>query len=301
MAMHKPLTDRANVTYAIVGHGAALHYSPRNDETLCRREIRAYIDDVQACELLDEQGMKMCKLCVRAAEKRATAAEAAITPEAERDTVKTAGAPQTIEAAVEVMRSARYVGTRTDAARTAGELYRALDDDARAAMPCTLANVLDVIGYTDNEAALVVLSKRAVELWDEQPAAPTETAEAQQPADEPSDMWTIMTRAGEEIARVEGATAADMARAAEALPEVQASIRSEGGFARRRLYRSELRPNDAERDVVAEAELLDTVEAVEEAERVGGTWRGAWIGAAPDDAALFDLAPAEAEQGALFT
>ncbi|MEU1674078.1 hypothetical protein ABZ752_18920 [Streptomyces roseifaciens] len=53
----------------------------------------------------------------------------------------------------------------------------------------------------------------------------------------------------------------------------------------------------------AEAELLDTVEAVEaveEAERTDGTWRGEWIGAQPNDPALFDLGPTD-EQGALFT
>ncbi|MER5785788.1 hypothetical protein ABT104_29340 [Streptomyces mobaraensis] len=36
------------------------------------------------------------------------------------------------------------------------------------------------------------------------------------------------------------------------------------------------------------------------AETAEGTWRGAWIGAAPADDALFDLDPADAEQGALF-
>ncbi|MEK2479000.1 hypothetical protein [Streptomyces noursei] len=47
------------------------------------------------------------------------------------------------------------------------------------------------------------------------------------------------------------------------------------------------------------AELLDTVDAVEEAERADGTWRGGWIASAPADGALFDLGPDE--QGALFT
>ncbi|MFI9203319.1 hypothetical protein [Streptomyces sp. NPDC053048] len=50
----------------------------------------------------------------------------------------------------------------------------------------------------------------------------------------------------------------------------------------------------------AEAELLAAVDAVEEAERTDGTWRGAWIAAAPNDPALLDLDPT-AEQGALFT
>ncbi|UWM52085.1 hypothetical protein N0X72_25405 [Streptomyces carpaticus] len=55
-----------------------------------------------------------------------------------------------------------------------------------------------------------------------------------------TDWWTITAADGAEIARVEGATADDMIRAAEALPAVQATIRAEGGFTRRRLAADEL-------------------------------------------------------------
>ncbi|MFE7316425.1 hypothetical protein ACFU7T_25535 [Streptomyces sp. NPDC057555] len=81
----------------------------------------------------------------------------------------------------------------------------------------------------------------------------TASAPAVAPApkrDEPSDTWTITTRNGEEIARVEGATAEDMTRAAEALPAVRANIKREGGFARRRLYTSELTPADTEQRAI---------------------------------------------------
>ncbi|MFE7115478.1 hypothetical protein ACFU99_08660 [Streptomyces sp. NPDC057654] len=47
---------------------------------------------------------------------------------------------------------------------------------------------------------------------------------------------------------------------------------------------------------VATAELLAKLD-----EQGAGTWRGEWIGALPADAALFDLTPVGAEQGALFT
>ncbi|MGD3112538.1 hypothetical protein [Streptomyces sp. YGL11-2] len=241
-----PLAERANVTYAIVGSGKALHFSPRNDETLCHREIRAYIDLAEACELLDEQGMKMCKLCFRAGQKRAAEREAAITPDVEREQIAALGAPQTVEAAVELMRSTRHLGTRADAARAAGKLYRSLNDAARAALPPQLADTLDTINRTDSELSLVNLSNRAVELWDEQPAIEQQAVAA----DIPSDTWTITTRNGEEIARVEGATVEDMTRAAEALPAVRANIKREGGFARRRLYTSELLPADTEQRVV---------------------------------------------------
>lgn len=137
----------------------------------------------------------------------------------------------------------------------------------------------------------------------------TTSAPAVAPApkrDEPSDTWTITTRNGEEIARVQGATAEDMTRAAEALPAVRANIKREGGFTRRRLFTSELMPADFEQQVEDQsgaiaAELSDTVEAVEEAERADGTWRGGWIAGAAGDAggALFDLVE-DVEQGALF-
>lgn len=93
---------------------------------------------------------------------------------------------------------------------------------------------------------------RARELAAVEAKSVTKPEQAQR--DEPSDTWTITTRAGDEIARVHGATAEDMTRAAEALPAVQANMRREGGFARRRLYTSELTPAAsepaAEQDVV---------------------------------------------------
>ncbi|WKU45985.1 hypothetical protein Q3V23_19035 [Streptomyces sp. VNUA116] len=146
-----------------------------------------------------------------------------------------------------------------------------------------------------------VIAERPTENAGSTPAAP---AEAQQLADEPSDVWTIMTRAEVEIARVEGATVEDMTRAAKALPEVRANIAREGGFARRRLYRSELAPAPTEATVEdqAEAELHDTIKAVEQAEAAHGTWRGGWIASTPPPfgEGLFDLGP-DTEQGALFT
>ncbi|WKK26856.1 hypothetical protein QZH56_15420 [Streptomyces olivoreticuli] len=148
----RTLAERASVTYATVGRGRCVHYSPRNDDTLCSREVGEYLDLLEASDLLDERGHKMCATCTRAARKRAESAEQALVAEQHQE-----------------------------------QLTR----------------------------------------------------------DEPSDTWTIATRAGVEIARVEGATAEDMTRAAEALPEVRANIQREGGFTRRRLYTSELAPADA--------------------------------------------------------
>ncbi|MFE1332071.1 hypothetical protein [Streptomyces microflavus] len=85
---------------------------------------------------------------------------------------------------------------------------------------------------------------RAARLWIQRvghaPAAEQAPAAVR---DEPSDWWTIMDPAtGEEIARVHGETWQDMTPRAKALPEVRAVIRAHKGFSRRRLYVSELTP-----------------------------------------------------------
>ncbi|MFD5350184.1 hypothetical protein ACFWJY_42185 [Streptomyces anulatus] len=87
---------------------------------------------------------------------------------------------------------------------------------------------------------------RAARLWIQRAGHAPAPAAEQAPAavrDEPSDWWTIMDPAsGEEIARVYGETWQDMTPRAEALPEVRAVIRAHKGFSRRRLYVSELTP-----------------------------------------------------------
>ncbi|MFF4738795.1 hypothetical protein ACFY2W_23360 [Streptomyces sp. NPDC001262] len=159
MNEQKTFTEQAGVAYAAAGRrGKRVHYSPRNDETLCGRGISEYLDRSDAAARFDK-GHELCIPCHRAAEKRAK-------------------------------------------------------------------------------------TRRAAEPEQPTPAEGIESATEQVPTghDEPSDTWTIMTRDEVEIARVQGATAEEMTRAAEALPEVQANIHREGGFARRRLYMSELAP-----------------------------------------------------------
>ncbi|MGW0134845.1 hypothetical protein [Streptomyces sp. NPDC003299] len=93
--------------------------------------------------------------------------------------------------------------------------------------------------------------------------------------DEPSDWWTITDPAtGEEIARVYGETWQDMTPRAEALPEVRAVIRRHNGFSRRRLFVSELTPEQraAQTDAKSAAQFdraARAVDAVEHAEQAG--------------------------------
>ncbi len=65
-------TEQAGVTYAVVGKGKRVHYSPRNDETLCGRVITEYRDLSDAAALFSN-GHELCAPCHRAAEKRADA------------------------------------------------------------------------------------------------------------------------------------------------------------------------------------------------------------------------------------
>lgn len=58
--------------------------------------------------------------------------------------------------------------------------------------------------------------------------------------DEPTDAWSVTDRAGNEVTRVEGATMADARQAARLAPAVKDVIRRQGGFALRRLTRSQL-------------------------------------------------------------
>jgi|HubBroStandDraft_3_1064219.scaffolds.fasta_scaffold334576_2 hypothetical protein len=60
--------------------------------------------------------------------------------------------------------------------------------------------------------------------------------------DPPTDLWTITTRSGEELARVRGADQAAASQAAEQVLVVAAYARTAGGFAMRRLSVSEAGP-----------------------------------------------------------
>lgn len=194
---HQSFTERANVSYAAVGRGKRVHYSPRNDETLCGRVITSYLALSDAVARFD-QGHELCIACHRAAEKRAAAQLDALLAESEE-------------------RNAEVDALRADIAAVAAEV-----DQHTAQVAAWSAEVDAATGQTSPQS------------------------------DEPSDTWTIMTRGEVEIARVQGATVEEMTRAAEALPVVRANIRREGGFARRRLYVSELAPKEqpAEQRVV---------------------------------------------------
>ncbi|MEU2393985.1 hypothetical protein [Streptomyces sp. NPDC007369] len=72
MQQRESFTEQAGVAYAAVGRGKRVHYSPRNDETLCGRAITTYLDAEDAVARFDK-GHELCTPCHRAAEQRAEA------------------------------------------------------------------------------------------------------------------------------------------------------------------------------------------------------------------------------------
>ncbi len=62
MDQRETFTARAGVDYATVGRGKRVHYSPRNDDTLCGRAISAYKDLESAVALFDK-GYELCATC----------------------------------------------------------------------------------------------------------------------------------------------------------------------------------------------------------------------------------------------
>jgi hypothetical protein len=73
MEQEQTFNERAKVAFAVTGRrGRRVHYSPRNDETLCGRFIERYVGLEDAVALFDK-GHELCIPCHRAAEKRAEA------------------------------------------------------------------------------------------------------------------------------------------------------------------------------------------------------------------------------------
>ncbi|MFD7513005.1 hypothetical protein ACFV5N_27215 [Streptomyces sp. NPDC059853] len=340
-----PFTERARVRYAVVGRGKRVHYSPMNDETLCGRLTTNYVD-AEAADLFSK-GYELCIPCHRRAEQRADAARLAESSPLAAAAVALAETVETDAADAPAIAAELPRGIIEPGARVRVPLGRAvvtaMDDDyvsvrfddgtegrvaAESPHIYRLCDACDQVG----DASLVGDGRTCgyCLATAQDDAARTADAEPTPERDEPSDTWTIMTRSGEEIARVDGATAEDMTRAAEALPEVQANIRREGGFSRRRLYVSELRPSSAEQRLTAAqaayenshrsaervranpdpsdpewraalAELGAALErwrqadpSIDTAEDAEGTWRAGWIGAplAADDGGLFPAADA---------
>ncbi|MEX2984561.1 hypothetical protein [Streptomyces sp. C36] len=285
-------TERAGVAYATVGRGKRIHYSPRTDDTLCGRALTTYRDAEEVVALLDT-GHELCTPCHRAAEQRAEARRLAAESPLAAAAVELADTVEATDA--ERAEQANVIRVSIRAHRAPGGGRMRLLAYVHTNCGCSLASTL--VGAFDNLAEAEALAAgatperfrhctKSTPIREQAPAVEAEAPAAEhqeQPArDEPSDTWTITNRAGVEIARVEGATAEDMTRAAEALPKVRAMIRREGGFTRRRLWVSELTPADVEQAPTAAGAEQQPVAEVERRVVEGvvvehaGTTEGSW-------------------------
>ncbi|MFI5808895.1 hypothetical protein [Streptomyces sp. NPDC051561] len=110
-------TEQAGVTYAVVGKGKRVHYSPRNDETLCGRALTEYLDGSDAAALFGK-GHELCAPCHRAAEKRAEArrlADASPLAAALVDLVDTIEQADAEQAAADGTWRGAWIGAQEDA------------------------------------------------------------------------------------------------------------------------------------------------------------------------------------------
>ncbi|MER5887423.1 hypothetical protein ABT160_26715 [Streptomyces sp. NPDC001941] len=138
-------TKQAGVTYAVIGKGKRVHYSPGNDDSLCGRAITEYLDVSDAAEQFGK-GHELCAPCHRAAEKRAEARRlAAASPLAAAvvdlvDTIEQADAEQ---AATDGTWRGEWIGSQDDDA-----LFPIERDTEQGALFADRAARLDALAAT---------------------------------------------------------------------------------------------------------------------------------------------------------
>jgi hypothetical protein len=277
---HAPLLHkRADVDLALVGTGRRVHYSPRNDETLCGRIISRYTNLEQAAELFDK-GYDFCTPCRRAAEKRAAARTLAETVEqadadrAERrqqlaDSRGANAYPLAVAAVRQFVRELPQAGAlRVPVVEGSPEATLTRDD----------LHALAYSGHTTADAVARVRAAVAAHIrHGEREVHVMFPAHGMRPALYLADVMALLHRWDDNQAE-----AAKFERAARALDAVEHAEQV-----------------GARVETVEDAEALYATRVVTEAEAAAGTWRGEWIGEQLADDALFTV-ECPAEQGALF-
>ncbi|MFC8095355.1 hypothetical protein [Streptomyces sp. NPDC057301] len=304
-------TEQAGVAYAIVGRGKRVHYSPRNDDTLCGRAITEYLDLEQAVALFDE-GRELCTTCHKAAEQRAEArrlAEAsplAAAAVALAETVEQVDAEQAVEPryVVEDCGDDQYgvwdghtiewaveQTTLEHATQTAARLNREYAE-ARAAGP--MAHLFHSTGeaYDATQGRAHILDGDVLVIEREQVVGFLRSA------------WpgAITTAHGELATFTRDPRLIDNGKYAATVALAEQVARFHG-FPLTEYGSAPAASKQQTEGEVAEAEPADAVEAVEQAEAADGTWRGGWISGEDESAtpeALFDVDQGEGDQGALF-
>lgn len=161
MEQRETFTERACVAYATVGRGKRVHYSPRNDDTLCGRMISAY-EDAESVVALFNKGYELCAPCHRAAEKRAAQrAEAARLAAAS----PLAAAAVTLAETVEHADAERATAERTDPERDVEARYvvHQLGDDYGVMDAHTVEWVIEQTARDDAKATAARLNREYAE------------------------------------------------------------------------------------------------------------------------------------------
>lgn len=313
-------TEQAGVRYAMIGKGKRVHYSPRNDNGLCGRAITAYLDAEEAVALFDK-GYELCAPCHRAAEKRAEArrlADASPLAAAVVDLVDTIEQTATEQAKTPAAESTPAPGALVDPwtwirRPSSSDAARAAEERAERRQHLAASR-----GANAYELAVAAV-RRVVR---EMPRAGTlrvRVVEGSPEATLTRDDLHALAYSGhttaDAVARVRAAVAAHIRhgerdvhvmfpalgmRPALYLPDVMALLHrwDDDQAEAEKCARAVDAVEHAEHvEAGADTEALYAAALVTEAE---GTWRGAWIGAQDNDAALFPI-ERDTEQGALFT
>ncbi|MEU5557380.1 hypothetical protein AB0H47_14835 [Streptomyces globisporus] len=301
MEQQQTFTEQAGVTYATVGKGKRVHYSPRNDETLCGRVITEYLD-VSAAAALFGKGHELCVPCHRAAENRAEGRRLAdASPLAAAvvdlvDTIEQADAEQAAEERSERRQHLADSRGMNAYELAVGNVRRVVHELSQGSALCVRVveggpetilarddlHAVAYSGHTTADAVARVRDAVAAHIrHGERAVHEMFPALGMRPALYLPDVMALLRRWEDTQAAAEQA-AAEFAAVARAVDAVEHAEQVEAGAA-----------------TVEDAEAVYAAALVTEAEATAGTWRGAWIGEQDDDA-LFAIERAT-EQGALFT
>jgi hypothetical protein len=289
------LAEQAGVAYATVGRGKRVHFSPRNDETLCGRFISEYRDARAACTLLDN-GHGLCVRCWRIAEQRAESARLAAASPLAAAAMELADTVETASAATEPNVDQRY------SVEQFGNEYGVLDT----------YTVDWIIEQTDRDNAESTAARLNQEHAEARAAGPfvhrfystSEAYDATQCRDHIKDGDVLVIEREQVVGFLRSAWPGAVTAAHGELHTFTADPRAidDGKYAAsvdlaEQIARQLGAPLPDEQPTVEDK----PASTVDESERADCTWRDGWVAGTPAlrGDALFDLGPDE-EQGALF-
>ncbi|MGO4417273.1 hypothetical protein AB4Z54_00475 [Streptomyces sp. MCAF7] len=163
-----PLYQRAEVRHAAVGRGRRVHYSPSNDDTLCGKEVTAYLDLTEAAARA-KRGDELCARCFKAAEERAygisLAAASPLTGAAAElvEFVEAGEANRRFRDAMDSITRTNNTASLADLASWTSSLWPHADQDEA---PEEFRLLMEWAAGTTHLLTLAGIARRAGHLWD---------------------------------------------------------------------------------------------------------------------------------------